>query len=80
MGGLRRNYDGGEGRTCSSVVLCRDDGHLTTLIVAVVCSLVQKVLGVFFEQYSLPRKRLHFDNYYYCTPIKTNTKPFNFPR
>lgn len=42
MGGLRSNY-GGEGRTCNSVVLCLGDGHLTTLIVAVVCSLVEKV-------------------------------------
>lgn len=39
----------GRGGACSSVVLCLGDGHLTNLIVAVVCFLVEKVLGIFLN-------------------------------
>lgn len=39
----------GKGSMCNSVVLCLADGHLTHLIVAVVCFLVEKVLGFFWN-------------------------------
>lgn len=53
---------------------------VTWLIVAAVCFLMKEVLEVFLEQYPLPMKGLWFDNYYYCCPIKTNTRPFSFPK
>lgn len=68
----------GKGSMCNSVVLCLADGHLTHLIVAVVCFLVEKVLGFFWNNILFLGKDFVLLTITVALILKKTTKPSDF--